>query len=110
MPSFQVGEALLLRDANLKRFYTPVEFCALEEDRALVLIRGHFVVVPLVSLRRPDGYAWQCNLDAVAQGRFSGSVANKAIALPGAIAICYRFCSPATKRCRAGVLPMPRRC
>jgi hypothetical protein len=55
VPSFQVGETLLLRDANLKRFDTPVEFRALEEDRALVLIRGHFVVVPLVSLRRPDG-------------------------------------------------------
>jgi hypothetical protein len=43
VPSFQVGVTLLLRDANLKRFDTPVEFRALEEDRALVLIRGHFV-------------------------------------------------------------------
>ena len=34
MPSFQVCETLLLRDANLKRFETPVEFRALEEDRA----------------------------------------------------------------------------
>jgi hypothetical protein len=31
---------MLLRYANLKRFDTPVEFRALEEDRALVLIRG----------------------------------------------------------------------
>ena len=50
--TFCVGEKLLLRDTELKRFDAPVEFRAADGNLALVLIYGQFERVPLASLRR----------------------------------------------------------
>ena len=51
-PSFNVGERLLLRDEWLRCFNVPVEFRAIDDGVALVLLRGHLQRVPAASLHR----------------------------------------------------------